>query len=229
MERPEVIINVASSIDGVIALEKSSLPLSEKEDWKRVHKLRNSVQGILVGVNTILLDNPQLTVRYVKPKKPAPYRIVLDSFCRTPLSSNILQNLNVSPTIVFTSSKASREKLTKVEKIGASVIILSSLKNEPYLNLDEVLRVLKSKFKINRLLVEGGSTILTNFLTKNLVDLMYIYYSPYFIGTKDAKSLFEKKSVDKISSAINFRVSNIKKLKQGFLVELKPRTDEANE
>ncbi len=221
MERPEVIINVASSLDGVIASDKGALFLSTTEDWIRVHELRNSVDAILVGINTIITDDSLLTIRYVKPKSPPPLRIILDSKGRIPLNSKVLQNQKANKTLVFISEKCSEEKKEKIVKSKADVITVLEDEKSGFLELTSILEILKSQYGIKKLLVEGGSTIITQFLKKNLVDRMYIFYFPAFAGGIKAKHLFGERVIKEISDAPQHEIKSIEEFDEGFLVSLK--------
>jgi riboflavin-specific deaminase-like protein len=221
VERPEIIINVASSLDGVIASDKGALFLSTTEDWVRVHELRNSVGAILVGVNTIIIDNPMLTIRYVKPKSPPPLRVILDSKGRIPLSSNVLQNQKTNKTLVFISEKCSEEKKEEISKSKADVIAVLEDETSGFLDLKSVLEILKTRYKINKVLVEGGSTIITQFLKNKFIDRMYIFYFPAFAGGINAKHLFSEKVIEDISDALQLKIASIEELEEGFLVSLK--------
>ena len=226
MERPEVIVNVASSLDGAIASSEGALILSTTEDWVRVHELRNSVDAILVGINTILKDDPLLSVRYIKPKDPAPLRVILDTKCKIPLTAKVLQDQERLPSIIITSKKCSANKQDEIRKLGAKVASVGFEKNERYLNLTDVLKILKTQFGIKKLLVEGGSTVITQFLTNRLVDIMHIFYAPVFVGGKNAKLLFEQEAIHNIGDAINCEIQSVNKLYEGYLVTLKIKKDE---
>jgi riboflavin-specific deaminase-like protein len=226
VERPEVIVNVASSLDGAIASSEGALILSTTEDWVRVHELRNSVDAILVGVNTILKDDPLLSVRYIKPREPAPLRTILDTSCRIPLTAKVLQDQERLPSIIVTSKDCSASKQDEIRKLGAKVVSVEFEKNRRYLNLADVLKILKTQFGINKLLVEGGSTVITQFLTNRLVDTMHIFYAPVFVGGKNAKLLFEQEAIHNIGDAINCEIQTVNKLHEGYLVTLKLKKDE---
>jgi riboflavin-specific deaminase-like protein len=226
MEKPEVIINVACSLDGAIASDEGALILSTTEDFVRVHELRNSVDAILVGVNTIVKDDPLLSVRYVQSKEPAPFRVVLDTQCRIPLTSKVLLNQEKSPTIIVTSERAPKDIQDEIRKLGVDVIVVDIDKNKRFLDLEDVLKKLKERFNINKVLVEGGSTIITQFLDRKLVDIMHIFYAPVFVGVKDAKLLFEKEVIHNIGKAINCEIETVEKLHEGYLVTLKLKKDE---
>ncbi|MCE7740904.1 MAG: hypothetical protein GOP50_00470 [Candidatus Heimdallarchaeota archaeon] len=223
MERPEVIINVASSLDGVIASSEGALILSTKEDWIRVHELRNSVDAILVGINTIEKDDPLLTIRYVTPKKPHPLRVILDSTCKIPLTSKILTNLENYPTLIVTAGNSSEEKIKQLEEVGAKVLKISKSQQHGYLDLTEILHKLKQGFKVNKLLVEGGSKIITQFLKLKLVDRLHIFYATLLAGTINAKPLYEEEVVVNVADTLNFKLEKIDQLEEGFIVTLKPK------
>lgn len=167
----KVIINCAMSADGKIALRtRKQTKISNEEDRKRVHKLRNSSDAILVGIETVLSDDPKLTVngKYVsKPKHPI--RIVLDSDGRTPRNALVLNG--AAPTIVVTNEKCKREFL-HAETIRCG-------KNE--VDLEKLLPFLE-KMGIKRLLVEGGSRVIWSFLKSRLADEVYIFVGSIVIG-----------------------------------------------
>ena len=220
MDRPKVIINIASSLDGIIGTKNGSLPLSTEEDWLRVHKLRNAVDAILVGVNTIISDDPLLTVRHVTPKVPHPLRIVLDTNCKTPLTAKVIQNQKNYPTILFSSSENSIKKRSKYAETDVIIEFVKQDDQTGLLDFQSILSVLKNKYNVNELLVEGGSAIISNLLKSDLVDLMYIYYSPVFIGNKESKNMFnnEGSTFSQSPKSTNIVVENYS---EGFLVTMK--------
>ncbi|MHA1953147.1 MAG: RibD family protein [Candidatus Heimdallarchaeaceae archaeon] len=226
MERPEVIINVACSLDGVIATNKGALILSTTEDWLRVHKLRNSVDAILVGVNTIIKDDSLLTVRYVEPKDTPPLRVVLDSKCRTPLSAKVLDKQESIPTVIFTSKNCPDEKKKQLTDLKINVISVDTSNESKFLDLKQILQILNSKFKVKNLLVEGGSAIITQFVKLELFDTMHIFYAPVFAGTKKAKLLYDEIVIEDIDETNTFNITEIEKLDEGFLLTIKPQKDD---
>ncbi|MHA1201821.1 MAG: RibD family protein [Candidatus Heimdallarchaeaceae archaeon] len=222
MERPEVIINVASSLDGKIGSEEGALSLSTKEDWMRVHKLRNSVDAILIGINTVISDNPLLTVRYTEPKSPHPFRVVLDSKCRIHLDSKIVQNQHKFPTIIFTSHQSSEEKRSKLQSLGVKVELIEERDERNFLDMKTVLKVLGKKYFVSRVLVEGGSTMITQLLKNQLVDVLHIFYRFVFVGNKGGKALYDDLLVQDVQGALMFKAAEITKLDEGILVTLTP-------
>ncbi|MCG3225420.1 MAG: dihydrofolate reductase family protein [Candidatus Heimdallarchaeota archaeon] len=226
MEELEVIINVACSLDGVIASNKGALILSTTEDWLRVHKLRNSVDAILVGVNTIIKDDSLLTVRYVKPKDTPPLRVVLDSKCRTPLSAQIFDKQESIPTVIFTSKNCPEEKKKKITDLKVTVIPVDTKDETKFLDLRLILQILKNDFKVKKLLVEGGSAIITQFIKLGLFDTMYIFYAPVFAGTKKAKLLYDEIVIDDIADTNSFNITKVEKFDEGILLTIKPQEDD---
>ena len=119
----KVIINSAMTVDGKIATSSGDSRISSREDLVRVHKLRASVDALVVGISTILADNPQLTVRLVKGKNPA--RVIVDSRGRIPLDSQIMRTASRVKTIVAVTDQAPEEKIIKLRDMGAQVLVIS--------------------------------------------------------------------------------------------------------
>jgi riboflavin-specific deaminase-like protein len=223
MERPEVIINVACSLDGVIASNEGALIISTTEDWLRVHKLRNSVDAMLVGINTIIKDDPLLTVRYVKPRSPPPLRVVLDSKCKTPLTAKVLEKQDSFPTLIFTSKDCLNEKKQKLRNSEVKVVSVDTEIDSKFLDLQQILQILRNDFHVKKLLVEGGSTVITQFVKSRLFDTMHIFYAPVFAGSKKAKLLYEEIVIEEIDDTSNLDIVKIEKLDEGFIVTIKPK------
>ncbi len=179
--RPKVIISVAMSLDGIISLKNGESAFSSDDDWKEVHKLRHEADGILVGVNTILADDPKLTVKYVK-NPSHPTRFVFDNLARTPLDSKILTWMPEVPTIIFTGKNAPDERIKKLEAAGATVIKTS----EEKIPLEEALHVMKKEFSIKYLMVEGGGQIIYSFVMNGFFDELRLSIAPILVGTRNA-------------------------------------------
>ena len=150
--KPYVILSAATSVDGKIATRTGDSNLSSKQDKVRLHKLRSKVDAILVGKNTVLLDNPLLTVRYARGKNPI--RIILDSKGTISKKSKILQTSDKIPTIIAVSKKISKSNYDKLCKFPVEIITAG--KNS--VNIKLLLKKLSNK-KINTILVEGGGTV----------------------------------------------------------------------
>ncbi|MSS86346.1 MAG: 2,5-diamino-6-(ribosylamino)-4(3H)-pyrimidinone 5'-phosphate reductase [Thaumarchaeota archaeon] len=206
-----IILSAAISIDGKIATRTNDSKLSSKEDIIRLHKLRSKIDAILIGKNTLVHDDPLLTVRYAKGKNPI--RIVLDSKGTISINSRIIKTSNQIPTIIAVSKKISKLNLLKLKKMPVEIIIAG----ENSVNLKLLLKKLAAK-KIQTILVEGGGTINWEFIKNNLFNELIITLSPYVIGGKDAISFVEGKGFSKISNSPNLKLKSIQRLKNYLVV-----------
>jgi 2,5-diamino-6-(ribosylamino)-4(3H)-pyrimidinone 5'-phosphate reductase len=209
--RPYVILSAATSLDGKIATRTGDSKLSSKQDSVRVHKLRSKVDAILVGKNTVLRDNPLLTVRHTRGRNPI--RIVLDSKGTISKKSKILQTSNKIPTIIAVSKRITKSNFDKLKKFPVEVIITG----ENSVNIKLLLKKLSDK-KIKKILVEGGGTVNWEFIKQNLFDELIITISPFLIGGNDAISFIQGQGFKKISNSPNLRLKLIKRLKNHLVL-----------
>ncbi|HEY5736265.1 MAG TPA: 2,5-diamino-6-(ribosylamino)-4(3H)-pyrimidinone 5'-phosphate reductase [Nitrosopumilus sp.] len=209
--RPYVILSAAISIDGKIATRTGNSNLSSSEDFARLHKLRTKVDGILIGKNTVMKDNPLLTVRYTKGKNPT--RIILDSKGEISTKSRILQTSDKVPTIIAVSKQITKNNLQKINKFPVEVIITG----EKSVNIKSLLKKLAEK-KIRTILVEGGGVVNWEFIKQNIFDELIITISPFLIGGKNAISLIQGDGFDKISKSPNLQLKSIKRLKNHIVL-----------
>lgn len=171
--RPFVAITFSASLDGKIATETGdSKWITNDKARSFARNLRSQYQAILVGINTILRDDPHLGVR-IKGKKN-PIRIILDSSLKIPVSSQILRDNNV---LIATTIKANKQKKIKLKKRGISIVTF----NNESIPLKELLQELAKK-KIISILVEGGGKVLGSFFDEKLIDKVYAFHSPMLIG-----------------------------------------------
>jgi len=209
--KPHVILSAATSIDGKIATRTGSSHLSSTQDSIRLHKLRSKVDAILVGKNTVLRDNPMLTVRHTKGKNPI--RIILDSKGSLSKNSKILQTSNKISTIIAVSKIITKSNLEKLQRFPVEVIITG----KKSVNIKSLLRKLSDK-KIKTILVEGGGTINWDFIKNNLFDELIVTISPFLIGGNDAISFVQGKGFEKISKSPKLRLKSIKRLKNHLVL-----------
>ncbi|MEW6222768.1 MAG: 2,5-diamino-6-(ribosylamino)-4(3H)-pyrimidinone 5'-phosphate reductase [Candidatus Hadarchaeota archaeon] len=180
MPRPYVILNAAMTLDGKIATAAGDSKISCREDLERLHKLRAEADAVMVGVGTVLADDPTLTVRIVKGRNPT--RVVVDGGARTPLKAKVLGR--GAKTIVAVSGRANRKKIEKLRAAGAEVIVCG--KND--VNLRELLGRLHS-MGVRKLLLEGGSTLNWGMIRAGVVDEIMVAVAPFLAGGTKAKSL----------------------------------------
>ena len=182
---PWVIIKWAQSADAVIGFKNHTDDkwISNETSRADVHKLRRRVQGILVGIDTVISDDPLLTPRPDDGKRPL--RIVLDSHLRVPLDCKLL-NTPDFPTLIMTTAKALDEKSDTAEQItarGGQIVAVDD--NNGLCDLKDVLAKLGQK-GVQQLLVEGGAKIITSFINESLVDEVRVYISPKELSSDSA-------------------------------------------
>ena len=180
MRKPYVTVFVTMSVDGKISSSTGESGLSCPYDRKRLHTLRAINDAVMIGANTALIDNPKLTVRYVKGSNPV--RVLVDGSLRVPLSLKIF-DITHAPTIVLTSSKAPPDKIRNLLERGVKVITIRSINSK--ISLNEGLQKLYDD-GIKSLLVEGGGELIWSLFRENLVDEFRVTISPYIIGGRDS-------------------------------------------
>ena len=146
-----VILNAAMSIDGKISTRKNDSTISSKLDLVRVHKLRSTVDGLMIGISTVLEDDPMLNVRYSTTGKKNPTRIIIDSKARIPLNSRIIESSNKIQTIIAVTHDASSRRIKELQKKGAQVLVYGNGK----VNLRNLFKQLE-KMGLKKIIVEGG-------------------------------------------------------------------------
>jgi len=189
-----VILKWAQSIDGKLAFVgqgkgKNRKWISNEKSRKDAHKLRRRVDAILVGVNTIIADDPLLTARPGRAKKPL--RIILDTGLKTPPDCRLLNTADKIPLLIVTNEKAitkNPEKVRQFEKKGVG--FLTAPVDKGKCDLDFVIGQLKN-YGIYRLLVEGGPTIIASFLSAGLADEVIVYIAPTILGGRGSTSINE--------------------------------------
>jgi 3,4-dihydroxy 2-butanone 4-phosphate synthase/GTP cyclohydrolase II len=165
-------------MDGSLSTQAGTrFQLSGPASAKFTHQLRASHDAILVGIGTVLADDPRLNVRLISGDNPQP--VVLDSSLRIPLHSKLIYENDKRPWI-FTKEDVNLEKAYILEDGGCKIIRVST-DNQGKLDLVEVARKL-SDLKIRNVMVEGGSQVITNFYKAKLIDLLIITIAPVIIG-----------------------------------------------
>ncbi len=187
--RPYVVVYVTESVDGKIASRSGDSRISCRYDLIRLHRLRSECDAVMVGAGTVINDDPRLTVRYVSGRNPL--RVVIDGRLRSPLDSKVF-NTDEAPTVVFTSPKAPNDRVEYLRGKGVNVEVTKVLEGSDYLiDLREVLKVLRLKYGVGKLLVEGGAELLWWLFSSGLVDEVRVTISPYIIGGSEATSMVE--------------------------------------
>ena len=206
-KKPFVLIKNAVSLDGknFAGIGKK---ISGKKSLKKVHELRSEFDAILVGANTVRIDDPLLTSRIRGARNPL--RVIIDSYANVPLHARVFGK--EAGTIVACTKKASKKKIRELTEKGIGVIVAKEKNGQVDLkNLVEQL----GEMGISSLLVEGGAKITASFLKENLADKMMLIVSPQIIGRRK-DFLAQKKLLDKM------RIKNIKFVGKDVWVELCP-------
>lgn len=172
--KPWVIIKWAQSKDGFLARTDSKRWITNSKSRKDVHKLRRKTQAILVGINTVLADDPLLTARPHKDKQPL--RVVLDSRLKIPLDCKIIKTAPKTPVCIFTTIGGA-----KIKQKGVEIVNVGKYKDR--INLKAALAEL-GKRNIQQVLVEGGEKVITSFLKQKLADEAVIYTSAEKLAKK---------------------------------------------
>lgn len=210
---PYVTLKIAQSLDGKICTSTGdSKWITGIPARQYVHQLRTQSDAILVGIRTILADDPQLTARSgknfaLRSNDRQPLRVVLDRELRIPLTANVLKG----GCLVF-CERPDKEKITQLEQRGAIVNIL------PELTIRAVMQELGSR-EINRVLIEGGSAIATAALEERVVDHALFFIAPKLIGGKDAKTMFEGMGMPTVADALRLKNVSITSLGDDILVQ----------
>ncbi|MDG5787668.1 bifunctional diaminohydroxyphosphoribosylaminopyrimidine deaminase/5-amino-6-(5-phosphoribosylamino)uracil reductase RibD [Evansella sp. AB-P1] len=203
--KPFVTLKSATSLDGKIATSKGeSQWITCEESRYDSHQLRHINDAILVGVNTILADNPSLTTRLNEGGKN-PIRIVLDHKLRTPETAKVVTD-QLAPTWIFTTNHTNAQKIQKLEDAGVKVIVLNSKK----IIISDLLTYLGEN-QISSLLVEGGSTINDAFLQNGDFQQVIVYLAPLIIGGKDALTSFSGKGILHLKDATMLKINSVER------------------
>jgi 2,5-diamino-6-(ribosylamino)-4(3H)-pyrimidinone 5'-phosphate reductase len=205
-ERPYVILNAAMTLDGKIASRIGGSDISSSEDWERVHRLRAEADAIMVGVRTVLIDDPKLRVKL--PGVRTPPRVVVDSLARTPPTAKILTTVKGAQTIIAVSSKAPKRRLEALRKAGATIIKAGRGRR---VDLKALMRTLRRK-RVRTLLLEGGGTLNWGMLKAGLVDEVRVTVAPVLVGGSKAVTLVEGEGFRRIRDGFKLKLVDHKHL-----------------
>jgi diaminohydroxyphosphoribosylaminopyrimidine deaminase/5-amino-6-(5-phosphoribosylamino)uracil reductase len=215
---PFIILKAALTLDGKIATYTGdSKWITCEESRNLVHQIRSEVDAVMVGIGTVIADDPLLTVRLHKEAKKNPFRVVVDSSLHIPYKSRMLQPELAGKTIIATSRKmAVSKKAQAIKKKGAQV--LGTPLKRGRVDLTALLKLLGEK-GIASILIEGGSELNASALECEIVDKILFFYSPKIIGGREAISIVGGGGLKKIADAIKVKDITIRSMDSDFLVE----------
>ncbi|MDP3948189.1 MAG: bifunctional diaminohydroxyphosphoribosylaminopyrimidine deaminase/5-amino-6-(5-phosphoribosylamino)uracil reductase RibD [bacterium] len=206
-KRPFVAIKFAASLDGKLATKTGDSKWITNEKARiYARALRGQYQAILVGINTILKDNPHLGTR-IKGKKD-PVRIILDPQLQIPINAEVLQDTNV---IIATTQKADKSKKKQLETKGFTILVFDST----HIKIEELVAALAEK-EIISILVEGGGETIGSFVDSKIIDKVYAFHAPLIIGGENAISIGGK-GADTIQNALKLKNISYRKFDDNLL------------
>jgi len=213
--RPFVVLKTAASLDGRIATRTGDARwITGPAAREYTHRLRDRHDAILVGVNTVVADDPALTTRLPQGGGKNPLRIVLDSRARTPLGARLLRE--EGRTLVAVTSRAPRERVAELERRGAEVLVVpgEAARVDPGALLREL-----GRREVTSLLVEGGGSVAWSFLAPGLVDKVVWFLAPLVIGGRDAVPAVGGEGADVLGRAFRLGEVAIRRLGDDFCLE----------
>jgi GTP cyclohydrolase II len=176
--RPFITVSYAQSVDGSIATRsRQPIGLSGPESAVLTHQIRACSDAILIGIGTLLADDPQLNVRLVEGSSPQP--IILDTHLRTPLNARLMKRSHIRPWIINAEDNGSERSLA-LRKAG-SIPIFCATSRPGKIDLPALMKILTAR-QINSVMVEGGARVITSFVNSRLVDQFIVTVSPRFVG-----------------------------------------------
>ncbi len=204
--RAKVFVNVAMSADGKIALsDKTEIKISGEEDFERVHKLRNEVDAILVGIGTVLSDDPKLTVKQKFVEDPDhPLKVILDSKGRTPEDAKLFDK---GEFLIATTEGIDKDNWIKCGE-GERVDL-------------EILMEKLADRGVEKLLVEGGGEVISSFFKKDLVDEFTVFVGSLVIGGRDAPTPVDGEGAQVMDEVVDLDLCGHEEMDDGILLKFK--------
>jgi len=210
-KRPFVILKVAMTMDGKIATRTGDSKYITGKDARRyVHKLRSEVDAVMVGINTVLKDNPKLTPRLTQGRDPM--KVVIDTELKMPLKCNLMKH--PSKLIIATTSKASKKKINKFYQKGIDVIVLNVKKG--LVDLKDLMKQLGKK-EIISIMIEGGSQLNSSAIKERIADKLLVFTAPKLVG--NGLGAVGNLGVTKIDKAVKLKNIEMKKVGKDILLE----------
>ncbi len=213
-ERPFVMMKYAMTMDGKIATYTgASRWITDELARQRVQEDRHRYSAIMVGVGTVLADDPMLTCRLEHGRNPV--RIICDTHLKTPLNSQIVQTATKVPTIIATSCAEDRKQFP-FRKAGCEILVIP--RNGDYIDLNELMKTL-GKLKIDSILLEGGATLNWSALSSGIVNKVQCYIAPKLFGGINARSPISGQGVKEPSESYHLINTIITQIGEDFLIE----------
>ena len=215
---PFVILKSAASLDGKIALQSGeSRWITGKAARRYAHRLRSMVDAVLVGIGTVMTDDPLLNVRHVSSKGKQPVRIIVDSKLRIPPEPKALDTRSGQMTMVAATRSAPPGKLKELEESGIKTVVVDS-RGDGEVSILSLMNTL-GKSGITSILIEGGSEINASALHEGVVDKVVLIYSPRIIGGRDSISIVGGPSPKSLDESVFLSDISIRRLERDIMIE----------
>lgn len=212
---PFVTVKFAQSLDGRIATSTGdSRWISGPPALRLAHKLRREHDAIIVGIGTVLADDPQLTVRLVKGRDPL--RVVVDSKLRTPREARVLAGGAAAGTLIATAATVDQHRLSEIQKLGVDILCLPAAPNGSGIDIARLLEELGHR-GIASVLVEGGKGIITSLLAARAVDRLIVVIAPKIIG--QGTEAIGDLGITRLSEATTFSSIKIRRLGEDVIFD----------
>ncbi|MGE5630210.1 MAG: bifunctional diaminohydroxyphosphoribosylaminopyrimidine deaminase/5-amino-6-(5-phosphoribosylamino)uracil reductase RibD [Caulobacteraceae bacterium] len=216
-ETPFVLLKSAMTLDGKTATRTGdSKWISGEASREYVHRFRNRYSSILVGLNTVVKDNPELTARLEGVKNRNPVRVVIDSLGRIPDDARVLDTDEHKRTIIATTTAIHRDKAELLKSKGIEIIVTDA--PDARVNIEQLLKELY-KMGIDSLMVEGGGTTAASFLEAGLIDKVALFISPVIIGGTAVPTPVMGSGVDYIRDGYRLKHQSVTIIDRDVLVE----------
>jgi len=214
-QKPFVILKAAMTLDGRIATAKgASRWITGEAARLEVHRLRSEVDAVLVGIGTVLADDPMLTARRRGMKNPI--RIVIDPYLKIRLQAKLVASVSEAPTLLITTTLAPSEKIRKLEKRGVRVTIVPHTRGK--ISFESLFERL-GKSGITSVLIEGGGVVNGMALRSGVVDKLIFYVAPKLLCGDDARSAVAGKSISTLDAALQVRDIQVRPVGEDLCIE----------
>ena len=224
--KPFVILKGALTLDGWIATQTgNSKWITCEKSRKFVHSLRKRVDAILVGVETVIVDNPFLTPYLIGRSTRDPFRVIVDTNLRIPLHSRVFDSPKSGLTIIAVGSNVDSAKRNKIEDLGARVVNCQIRNGR--IDLADLLDEL-AKMSISSVLVEGGATLFGSMIREELVDKYYIFLAPKIVGGDNGVPFARGPGCDSIENCVPLKDLMVRRFDDDIMIEAYPRRHSAN-
>jgi diaminohydroxyphosphoribosylaminopyrimidine deaminase/5-amino-6-(5-phosphoribosylamino)uracil reductase len=219
--KPFVILKAALTFDGWIATQKGNSKWITNEKSRRfVHTLRKRVDAIMVGVETIIADDPLLMPYLIKRSNRGPVRVIADTNLRIPVDSRVLNRGTSALTIIAAGSNVSSTKRKRVEGLGAKVV--SCKVKEGRIDLPDLLDKL-ARMSVTSVLVEGGGTVFGSIIRQRLADKFYIFLAPKILGGDNGVPFTRGPGCDILEKCLTLRPLMVRRFDDDILIEAYPQ------